>query len=119
MAAVITGTVPATAQAGGAPFTLEVDGTGFTADAAIIFTGAGATTFVSATKLTAPVTPPDVQGTYQLRVMQADGQSNTVNFVFGQNAELLDHLMGLHCISLCNVAPDCVLPTPWPPAPVP
>jgi hypothetical protein len=54
---VITSLVPSTAVVGGADFTLQVLGTGFTATAVIHINGTAAspTTFVSATELTTPV----------------------------------------------------------------
>lgn len=122
MPAVITGFNPATQKAGGAAFTLHVLGGGFLADATILMGGAGPTTFVSATELTAQVTPRATAGTTLVQVQQSNGFSSGKNYVYTQSDEELAavaHMTSLSCHSSCYAPPDCVLPTPWPPAPVP
>jgi IPT/TIG domain-containing protein len=123
MAAVIDSLEPSTAPIGGEDFTLHVIGTGFTADAAVVFTGDAPTTFVSDTELTLVVKPSEVAvpGTYPLRVVQADGTSNQVEFVFTESdvepppeADPVPPLVG-HCYELCPEPEPCTLPTPWPP----
>jgi hypothetical protein len=120
MAAVITSLNPESAPVGGADFTLHVIGTGFTPDAAIVFTGGAPTTFVSATELTT-VANEETPGLYPLRVQQADGTSNQVEFEFTPEVVEPPPPVELHgrCFNLCPPPADCVLPTPWPPAPVP
>lgn len=122
MAAVITSLTPPSARVGDANFTLHVNGTGFLAGADVVFFGAGATTVVSPTELTVPVQASEVDqiGTFPVRVVQSDGQSNQVNFSVAQSVVDEDiALKSRHCISLCPPPVDCQLPAPWPPAPVP
>jgi hypothetical protein len=80
---VITSLSQTSATAGGADFTLTVTGTGFTSGAVVNFgTNALATTFVSATQLTAAV-PANLLltlGTYAISVVQSGTTSNTENF---------------------------------------
>jgi IPT/TIG domain-containing protein len=124
MAAVIESLEPSSSPIGGEDFTLHVIGTGFTDDAEVVFTGNAPTTFVSDTELTIVAKPSEVTvpGTYPLRVVQADGTSNQVEFSFTEPDVVapppMPPLVG-HCYELCPELPDCTLPTPWPPAPVP
>jgi hypothetical protein len=77
-----TGAIPA------APIALTVTGSGFTAAAKVIFNqNAVATTFVSATQLTCPVTAA-AAGSYPLEVHDTGGYSNTVQFTFTATVEL-------------------------------
>ena len=75
---------PNTATAGGPGFTLTVDGSGFVSGSTVFWNGhAEATTFVSATRLTAAVTSDDIKtaGSMPVFVVNPDGQrSNLVNF---------------------------------------
>lgn len=122
MAAVITSLTPNKAAIGSADFTMDIIGTGFEADAVIVFAAGAGSQYVSPTEMKLQVKPSmvSVPGTYQLRVQQSDGVATSL-FTFQQSAEALLGMMGGHsnCFGMCNVAPDCVLPTPWPPAPVP
>jgi hypothetical protein len=121
MAAVVTSLDPASAQIGALlNVTLHVHGTGFTPDAAINFNGGNeATTYVSATELTTVIdmSTAKVPGSYPVKVVQADGESNAMQFAFV--AELFFVALAHACFERCPVLPDCVLPNPWPPAPVP
>ena len=57
----ITSLSPTSGTAGGAAFTLTVNGTGFVSTSVVKFNGAAkTTTFVSATQLTAAITAPDI-----------------------------------------------------------
>ena len=57
----ITSLSPTSATAGGAAFTLTVNGTGFVSGATVSFNGNNkTTTFVSATQVTAAITPADI-----------------------------------------------------------
>src|SRR6202035_1373733 len=76
---------PTSATAGGAAFTLTVNGTGFVSTSAVKFNGAvKTTTFVSATKLTAAITAADIAtaGTASVTVTNPapGGVSNAVSF---------------------------------------
>jgi hypothetical protein len=83
-APVITTLTPNTATAGGPGFTLTVDGSGFVSGSTVFWNGhAEATTFVSATRLTAAVTSDDIKtaGSIPVFVVIPDGQrSNIVSF---------------------------------------
>ena len=80
----ITTLTPNTATQGGPGFTLTVDGTGFVSGSTVFWNGhAEATTFVSATRLTAAVTTDDLKtaGAIPVFVVNPDSQrSNIVNF---------------------------------------
>ena len=81
--AVITSLSPSTATAGGAAFTLTVNGTGFVSSAVVQWNGTAlSTTFVSATQLTAQVTASLIAtaGTAAVTVLQNAATSNSVNF---------------------------------------
>jgi IPT/TIG domain len=75
---------PSSANAGGAQFTLTVNGTGFQPSAIVRVNGtARATTFVSATQVTATILAADISaiGTRAITVLNPDSQvSNTINF---------------------------------------
>ncbi|MGE3510800.1 MAG: IPT/TIG domain-containing protein, partial [Vicinamibacterales bacterium] len=67
---------PASASAGGAPFTLTVDGSGFTAGSVVRWNGSDrATTYVSATRLRAAILAGDLAAptTAQITVFAPDG----------------------------------------------
>jgi len=82
----ITSLQPATVQAGSAAFTLTVNGTGFVSTSVVNFRGtARATTFVSATQITAAILASDIAtaGTAQVTVTNpapGGGTSGAVNF---------------------------------------
>ncbi len=60
---------PSNAAVNGAPFTLTINGTGFTEQSIVQFDGAArSTTFVSITKLTAPVFASDLSSARQIQV---------------------------------------------------
>jgi alpha-D-ribose 1-methylphosphonate 5-triphosphate synthase subunit PhnH len=70
---------PNTATAGGPAFTLTVNGTNFVSGATVRWNGAArATTFVSATRLTAAITAADIaaQGTAQVSVLNPSGTAS-------------------------------------------
>jgi hypothetical protein len=77
---------PTSATAGGAAFTLTVNGTGFVSTSVVKFNGAAKTTaFVSATQLTAAITPADIAtaGTASVTVTNpapGGGTSGTLSF---------------------------------------
>jgi len=77
---------PTNAPAMGAPFTLTVNGSGFFNDSTVQWNGSNkATTFVSATKLTAAITAADIAtaGSASVRVItpsSGNAGSNTVTF---------------------------------------
>jgi hypothetical protein len=75
----ISGIAPTTAVAGGPAFTLTVTGSNFTAASVVKVDGANVvTTFVSATSLTASVTPLAAAGNMSVLVRNSDGlTSNT------------------------------------------
>ncbi|HEV3218851.1 MAG TPA: protease pro-enzyme activation domain-containing protein [Candidatus Acidoferrales bacterium] len=79
--------VPATTTAGSAAFTLTVNGTGFVSGATVSFAGANrATTFVSATQVTAAILASDVSASGTAAVVVTNpapggGASNSVNFI--------------------------------------
>ncbi len=80
---VITSLNPNTAVAGGAAFTLTVNGTGFVSAAVIDWNGTAlSTTFVGATELTAQVTANLIAtpGTAPVTVVENGVTSNAVNF---------------------------------------
>jgi hypothetical protein len=80
----VTSLAPSSATAGGADFTLTVNGTNFVSGAAVQWNGTSRpTTFVSATRLTAAISAPDIatQGTAQVTVANPNGQiSNAATF---------------------------------------
>lgn len=79
----ITTLTPASVVAGGAAVTLKVTGTGFAQGAAVQWNGAAiATTFVSATQLTASVTAAQVRSVASVgvQVSLAGASSNSVTF---------------------------------------
>jgi uncharacterized protein (TIGR03437 family) len=81
---VISSLNPSSATAGGPAFTLTVNGTGFASGAVVVFDNSpAATTFVSATQLTAMV-PAYLIATAQTATVQVSnpqgGASNSVNF---------------------------------------
>ncbi|WP_125932634.1 beta strand repeat-containing protein, partial [Hymenobacter glacialis] len=85
-APVISSLSPSSATAGDPAFTLTVNGTGFIAGSAVAFNGtARATTFVSATQVTASIPASDIAtaGTYNVTVTNAapgGGTSATATF---------------------------------------
>lgn len=114
VAPVLTSLNPSTKAVGGGSFTLHVIGTGFVSGGQIVFNTVTATTYVSATELTATVDLSQfIAGEYLCRVMQAGEWSNALSFTATEVA----HELNPHCFNMCNVAPDCALPSPWPPAP--
>jgi hypothetical protein len=98
--------VPGTVQPGGAGFTLTVNGTGFVSGATVHWNGSPlATTFVSASHLTASVTALDVAkaGTASVTVVTpapGGGDSNTVFFPIALPTGVLmarsDYSVGSH-----------------------
>ncbi len=92
----ITTISPASATAGGAAFTLTVNGTGFVSGSAVDFNGSGrTTTFVSATQLTAAILASDIAtpGTFNITVVSpgpGGGVSNIVTFTVGAVAATAD-----------------------------
>ena len=85
---VISTIAPTTGAIPAAPITLTVNGSGFTSAAKVIFNqNAVATTFVTAVKLTCPVTAA-AAGSYPVEVHDAGGYSNTVQFTFTATAAL-------------------------------
>jgi hypothetical protein len=82
----ITSLSPSTIAAGGQAFTLTVNGSGFISSSTVDFNGAAkATTFVSATKLTAAILASDIatSGNAIVTVTNpAPGGGTTANFVF-------------------------------------
>ncbi len=81
---------PNSATAGGAAFTLTVNGTNFVSGASVRWNGAARTsTFVSATQLTAAIAAADIaaSGTAQVTVANPDGGvSNASTFTIGNPA---------------------------------
>jgi hypothetical protein len=76
-APVLTSLTPATAVMGAAPFTVQVAGTGFVAADVVTWNGAAvATTFVSATELTAAIDTVAAAGDIAVTV----GASNALTF---------------------------------------
>jgi uncharacterized protein (TIGR03437 family) len=86
----VAGLNPSSATAGGAAFTLTVNGTGFVNGSAVRWNGANRTTaFVSATQLTAAITAADIAtaGAASVTVVNSapgGGTSNAVNFPINQ-----------------------------------
>ena len=84
LAPTITSISPTSAIAGGAAFTLTVNGTNFISGSAVSFSGnARATAFVSATQLTAAILASDIAsaGTFNVTVTNPGGEtSNSVSF---------------------------------------
>lgn len=79
----ITSLSPTSVVAGGAAFTLTVNGSGFASGAVVYWAGAARTTsFVSATQVTAAITAADVAaiGTYGITVKIGTAISNSTNF---------------------------------------
>jgi hypothetical protein len=85
----ITSLSPTSASAGGAAFTLTVNGTNFVASSVVNFNGAAkTTTFVSATKVTASITVADIAtaGTFNVTVTNpAPGGGTSANSPFVVN----------------------------------
>jgi hypothetical protein len=78
----VTSIAPTSFVVGAAAFTLAVTGTNFTAASVIVYNGANvATTFVSATRLTAQVTPPATAGTATVNVTDAVTANFTITYV--------------------------------------
>jgi hypothetical protein len=86
----VTSLSPSSATAGGAAFTLTVNGTGFVSTSVVKFNGAAkTTTFVSATQLTAAITAADIAtaGTATVTVTNpAPGGGTSGNLSFAINA---------------------------------
>jgi hypothetical protein len=80
----VTALTPNTATAGGAAFTLTVDGTNFITGSSVLWNGTSrATTFVSGTRLTAAIAAADIAaaGSVPVSVKNPDGQtSNAMTF---------------------------------------
>ena len=88
---------PTSATAGGAPFTLTVNGTGFVSTSVVKFNGAAkTTTFVSATQLTAAITAADIAtaGTATVTVTNPapGGTSNAVSFAINNAVPTISSL---------------------------
>jgi hypothetical protein len=88
---------PASATAGGAAFTLTVNGTGFVSASVVKFNGAArTTTFVSATQLTAAVTAADIvtAGTASVIVTNPapSGTSNALSFTINNPVPTLSSI---------------------------
>ena len=85
----ITSLSPTSATAGGAAFTLTVNGTGFVSGSVVKFNGAAkTTTFVNATQVTAAITPADIAtaGTLNVTVTNpAPGGGTSGNSAFTVN----------------------------------
>ncbi len=89
---------PTSATAGGAAFTLTVNGTGFVSTSVVKFNGAAKTsTFVSATQLTAAITAADIAtaGTATVAVTNPapSGTSNAVSFTINNPVPTLTSLL--------------------------
>ena len=89
---------PTSATAGGAPFTLTVNGTGFVSTSVVKFNGAAkTTTFVSATQLTAAITAADIAtaGTATVTVTNPapGGTSNAVSFAINNAVPTISSLL--------------------------
>ena len=88
---------PTSATAGGAAFTLTVNGTGFVSTSVVKFNGAAkTTTFVSATQLTAAITAADIAtaGTATVTVTNPapGGTSNAVSFTINNAVPTISSL---------------------------
>jgi hypothetical protein len=88
---------PTSAAAGGAAFTLTVNGTGFVSTSVVKFNGAAkTTTFASATQLTAAITAGDIAtaGTATVAVTNPapSGTSNAVSFTINNSVPTLSSL---------------------------
>ena len=88
---------PTSATAGGAPFTLTVNGTGFVSTSVVKFNGAAkTTTFVSATQFTAAITAADIAtaGTATVTVTNPapGGTSNAVSFAINNAVPTISSL---------------------------
>jgi hypothetical protein len=82
----ISSITPTTGALPAAPIALTVHGSGFTAAAKVIFNQKTvATTFVSSSQLTCPVTAA-APGSYPVEVHDTGGYSNTVQFTFTATA---------------------------------
>ena len=93
----VSSLAPNSATAGGAAFTLTVNGTNFVSGAIVRWNGTNRTTsFVSATKLTASITAANIAtvGTAQVTVVNPDGStSNAVPFAITGPAPSLSALV--------------------------
>ena len=79
----VTSISPSSAVAGGAAFTLTVNGTNFTSTSVVQWNGSNrTTTFVDSTRLTAAILAPDIAqpGTAMVRVSTGTANSNPMNF---------------------------------------
>ena len=78
---------PASAAAGGAPFTLTASGTGFTPNSALLWNGQQQNThFISSTEVSAQISAADIAsaGTAAVTIQDpADGSSNALTFTIG------------------------------------
>jgi hypothetical protein len=87
---------PTSATAGGAAFTLTVNGTGFVSTSVVKFNGAAkTTTFASATQLTAAITAADIAtaGTVSVTVSSpSSGTSNAASFTINNPAPTVSSL---------------------------
>ncbi|HYW41362.1 MAG TPA: S8 family serine peptidase [Bryobacteraceae bacterium] len=88
----ITSLAPTSATAGGAAFTLTVNGTGFVSGSSVVnWNGsARATTYLSATQLQAAITAADIgtAGTAQVTVFNSPGGGTSGSFAFPINPAL-------------------------------
>ena len=106
---VLTSLLPSSATAGSAAFTVTVNGTGFVAGAVVTFNGtARATTFVSATQLTAAILASDVSnaGTAPVTVTNptpGGGTSSAVSLTISSPS------IGSYTLS-SNTAPQTIFP---------
>ena len=86
---------PSSATAGGAAFTLTVNGTNYVSGATVNWNGsARTTTFVSATQLTAAITAADIAtaGTASVTVTANSQTSNTATFTVNNPAPVLNSI---------------------------
>ena len=87
---IVSNVTPPTATAGGASFTITINGYGFTSTSTVDWNGAALpTTYVSTTQLTAQVSDTEIinPGTYTVSVDNGGGDiSNTVPFVVSSGA---------------------------------
>jgi len=84
----ITSLAPTSTTAGGAAFTLTVNGAGFVGSSAVNWNGSGrTTTFVSVTQLQAAITAADIgtAGTAQVTVLNSAGGGTSGTFLFPIN----------------------------------
>ncbi len=94
-ASVISSLSPSSSQAGGAAFSLTVNGAGFAATSTVLWNGVALpTTFVDATQLTAAVAAPLIatQGTAAVTVNTSNTISNSSTFTIGAGVSVITGL---------------------------